>query len=215
MQVHSHQANQSQLAWWLLKLLVLLFGRGLFVVLSSQPYCYICIHSRSALRVQNSGIALPTKHPTAATLWLSAKKTALTKSLVVPVSLCSWDNGIFKIWGVGRQFTCFLNIMAGLGFGIASSETCFKVELCFFLQELVCLQILSLYQQARSSANMCLSVVKGHPYTKVTIWLVNHSPQDQKRTSLAAFFRAPRHLPLDWVTTLSCCNVITHLCAFQ
>lgn len=116
---------------------------------------------------------------------------------------------------MGRQFTWVLNIMAGLGFGIVSSETHFKAELCFSLDKLVCLQIRSLYQQARSSANMCLSVVTGHPYTKVTIWFVNHSPGDQRGTSLAAFIGAPRRLPLDWVTALSHSNVITCLCAFQ
>ena len=70
---------------------------------------------------------------------------------------------------MGREFTWFLNTMAGLGFSIVSSETHFKEELCFFLDGLVCLQIQSLYQQASSSTNMCLSVVKGQPYTQVTL----------------------------------------------
>lgn len=67
--------------------------------------------------------------------------------------------------------------MAGVGFGIVSSETHFKAELCFYLDGLVCLQTQSLYHQDKSSANKCLSVVKeGHTYIKVTIWFVNHSP---------------------------------------
>lgn len=106
------------------------------------------------------------------TLWLSAQRTALTKSLVT-VHLRSRDNGILKIGGVGWEFTWLLNRMAGLGCDTVSSEMHFKIE-PFFLYKLVCLQTQTLYQLARSTANMCLSVAKGHPYTEVTIWFVNH-----------------------------------------
>lgn len=72
------------------------------------------------------------------------------------------------MWGLGREFASLLNIMAGAGSGIVSSETHFKAELCFYLGRFVCLQIWSLYHQARSPANKCLSVVKkGYTYIKL------------------------------------------------
>lgn len=74
-----------------------------------------------------------------------------------------------------------------------------KQNFFFCLDKLVCLQIQSLYQLARSTANKCFSVAKGHPNTKVTIWFVNHSHRDQRGASLAAFVRAPKCLPLDSV----------------
>ena len=40
--------------------------QAVFVVLPSQLYCYVCIHS--ILPVQNSGIPLPAKHPDADTM---------------------------------------------------------------------------------------------------------------------------------------------------
>lgn len=63
--------------------------------------------------------------------------------------------------------------MAGLGCDTVSSETrSLKWNLFFSTSLFVCKH--GLYQLARSIANMCLSVAKGHLYTKITIWFVNH-----------------------------------------
>lgn len=106
----------------------MLLGRVVFVALNSQLYCYICIHSGSTLPAQSGSAPLPAEHPYVDTVWLSARRAALTKSSVA-VSLSSRDNGIFKICGLGREFTWFLNRMAGLRCDMVSSERHFKTEL--------------------------------------------------------------------------------------
>lgn len=42
---------------------VFFFDRVVFIALSSLVYCYICIHSGSALPVQSSSAPPPTEHP--------------------------------------------------------------------------------------------------------------------------------------------------------
>lgn len=128
-QARSHQTNLSWIAWWLLKLLALLFARAVSVVLSSQLYCYICIHNRSTSPVQNSSTPLPTNYSDADSVWLSTKRTAQPLLVFIPE--------IMGFARYGESLLVFLNKMAWLGFGIVSSETHFKEELrVFFLMSL-------------------------------------------------------------------------------
>lgn len=152
---HTKPTRHSQLgSCWSCSLFSL---AGLFfVVLSSQLCWYLCIPRRSLC--QHRRVVFPHLQNTLVQTPCDSKRTALTQSSV-PDSLCCWDNGISKIWGSGREFASLLNIMAGAGFGIVSSETHFKAELCFYLDGFVCLQTQCLYHQGRSSANKCFSVV--------------------------------------------------------
>jgi len=90
---------------------------------------------------------------------------------------------------MGREFTWFLNTMAGLGFSIVSSETHFKEELCFFLDGLVCKYRVSISRPALPQICV-LAWLKGSHTHKLPSGLYTTAPGDQRGTSLAAFVRA-------------------------